>query len=159
MFLRELLSALSDASVPYAVVGGVAVNLHGVPRMTYDVDLVVTPTPDSFARLQRALAAAGLSPRLPLELASLSPVEARRALKTERNLVALTFTDPGNPLREVDVLLDPDIDAEGIVQRAELRPFGRETLRLCSRADLVSLKRHAGRPQDLADLAQLGEPT
>lgn len=34
MFLRDLLSALSDELVPYAVVGGVAVNLHGVPRMT-----------------------------------------------------------------------------------------------------------------------------
>lgn len=157
MFLRELLAALSDASVPYAVVGGVAVNLHGVPRMTYDVDLVVTPTPDAFARLQRALGAARLAPRLPLELASLVSDEQRRSLKRDRNLVALTFTDPADPLREVDILLDPDIDAAGIVARAEVRPLGRETLRLCSRADLVALKRHAGRPQDLADLAQLGE--
>lgn len=39
MFLAELFGALEAARVAYAVVGGVAVNLHGVPRMTYDVDL------------------------------------------------------------------------------------------------------------------------
>jgi hypothetical protein len=155
MFLRDLLAALSDASVPYAVVGGVAVNLHGVPRMTYDVDLVVPATADAYARLGRALSSLGLVPRLPVELSSLAQPDMRRALKEERHLLALTFTDPSSPLREVDVLLDPDIDADGIVSRAELRPFGRETLRLCTRGDLLALKRHAGRPQDLADLALL----
>lgn len=44
VFIRDLLRALADAEVPYCVVGGVAVNLHGVPRMTYDVDLVVPTT-------------------------------------------------------------------------------------------------------------------
>jgi len=53
IFLRDLLSALSDESVPHAVVGGVAVNLHGVPRMTYDVDLVVPGTPGAYARRAR----------------------------------------------------------------------------------------------------------
>jgi hypothetical protein len=157
MFLRELVAALSDASVRYAIVGGVAMNLHGVPRMTYDVDLVVTPS--SYEALERVLLSLGLRPRLPLLLRELVDVEHRRALKQARNLVAMTFTDPNRPLRETDLRVDPDIDAEGIVARAQPRPLGRETLRVCSRADLVALKRHAGRDKDLHDLADLGEPT
>ncbi len=157
MFLRELAAALSDASVRYAIVGGVAMNLHGVPRMTYDVDLVVTPS--SYEALERVLLSLGLRPRLHLLLRELVDVEQRRALKKARNLVAMTFTDPNRPLREIDLLVDPDIDAEGIVARAQPRPLGRDTLRVCSRADLVALKRHAGRDKDLHDLADLGEPT
>ena len=37
VFIRDLLKALADAQVPYCIVGGVAVNLHGIPRMTYDL--------------------------------------------------------------------------------------------------------------------------
>ena len=32
---------LNEAGVRYAVAGGMAVNLHGIPRMTYDIDLVL----------------------------------------------------------------------------------------------------------------------
>lgn len=41
---RELLAvirALNDADVPYALCGGMAVVLHGHPRLTRDIDLLV----------------------------------------------------------------------------------------------------------------------
>lgn len=38
VFIRDLLRALAHARVPHYIVGGVAVNLHGVPRLTYDID-------------------------------------------------------------------------------------------------------------------------
>jgi len=34
---------LNDAGVEYVLVGGLAVNFHGVPRMTYDIDIVARP--------------------------------------------------------------------------------------------------------------------
>jgi hypothetical protein len=36
----EFFAALAGRGVQFALVGGVAVNLHGVPRMTYDADIV-----------------------------------------------------------------------------------------------------------------------
>ena len=41
---EPLLKALTDASVRYGVVGGLAVVLHGHARLTVDRDLVVTLT-------------------------------------------------------------------------------------------------------------------
>ena len=39
MFLRDLVQALHHDAVPYCVVGGLAVNLHGIPRTTAAVHL------------------------------------------------------------------------------------------------------------------------
>ncbi|MBI2825691.1 MAG: hypothetical protein HYX69_13485 [Planctomycetia bacterium] len=51
--------ALTDAGIPYAVAGGVAVCLHGYQRNTIDLDLVVQPGQSDTVRA--ALEAAGLS--------------------------------------------------------------------------------------------------
>ena len=44
MFIRDVADALEERGVGYAVVGGGAVNLHGIPRTTYDLDIVVDRT-------------------------------------------------------------------------------------------------------------------
>lgn len=57
-FLREmlrLLSALSDRKVEYVLVGGGALNVHGLVRATEDADLFVRPTEENIARLRDAL--------------------------------------------------------------------------------------------------------
>ncbi|MFO0757957.1 MAG: hypothetical protein U0359_15785 [Byssovorax sp.] len=41
----EMLSALSEAKVEYLIVGGYAYGVHGEPRATKDLDLLVRPTP------------------------------------------------------------------------------------------------------------------
>ena len=38
VFILELIEAFDRAEIRYCIVGGVAMNLHGVPRMTYDVE-------------------------------------------------------------------------------------------------------------------------
>ncbi len=41
MFYLEVFRALEEHKVRYLLVGGLAMNLHGVPRMTMDIDLVI----------------------------------------------------------------------------------------------------------------------
>lgn len=53
--LAELLRALDAESVDYVLFGGQAINLHGIPRFTEDIDLFVRPTADNVDRLRRAL--------------------------------------------------------------------------------------------------------
>ena len=40
--LREVVAELDRMSVPYAIMGGLAVRVYGIPRATYDVDLTVS---------------------------------------------------------------------------------------------------------------------
>ena len=39
--LRELIARLEDAPVPYALCGGLALAVHGEPRATMGIDLLV----------------------------------------------------------------------------------------------------------------------
>jgi hypothetical protein len=47
--LREIVQALDAAGIPHMIAGSLASTLHGEPRSTQDIDLVVEPTPDQLA--------------------------------------------------------------------------------------------------------------
>ena len=53
--LPEILASLNAEEVEYLLIGGQAVNLHGILRFTDDIDLFVSPTPENVERLRRAL--------------------------------------------------------------------------------------------------------
>ena len=52
---RRVLEALEQAGVRYVVIGGVALNLHGLPRATEDLDIFVAPEVENIERLKAAL--------------------------------------------------------------------------------------------------------
>jgi hypothetical protein len=155
VFIRELLAALASERVPYCIVGGVAVTLHGVPRLTYDVDLVVPTTAEALGALDRVLTQLGLRCRLPIRLADLADDELRARYRDERNLIAVTYTDPADPLREVDVLVSPPVPPAELVARAIVLQLQGIAVHVASRADLIALKRDTGRAQDQSDVAHL----
>jgi hypothetical protein len=41
--LRDLARRLDEAGIPYAVLGAIALGQHGMPRMTMDIDVLLTP--------------------------------------------------------------------------------------------------------------------
>jgi len=51
----RIVASLNRAKVDYVVVGGVAVNLHGLVRATEDLDLFVRPEAKNIERLREAL--------------------------------------------------------------------------------------------------------
>jgi aminoglycoside-2''-adenylyltransferase len=58
-----LFTALDRANVRYVVVGGLATVLHGHPRLTADVDLVIDLGSEPSRRAMTAFQALGLKPR------------------------------------------------------------------------------------------------
>lgn len=53
--IKSILKALDKEQVRYVLVGGVAINFHGLARATRDIDLFVETSEDNIARLKRAL--------------------------------------------------------------------------------------------------------
>jgi hypothetical protein len=51
----RVIASLNQAGVDYVVVGGVAMNLHGLVRATEDLDVFIRPEPQNVERLRRAL--------------------------------------------------------------------------------------------------------
>jgi predicted nucleotidyltransferase len=76
-------------------------------------------------------------------------------MRDERNLIAVTFTDPSDPLREVDVLVAPPLDAREMFERSIIVDVDGTTVRIASIDDLIAMKRATGRPHDADDVAHL----
>jgi hypothetical protein len=57
--LHSVASALTSVGIAYAVCGGVAVTIHGAPRTTKDIDVLVAPA--DVSRVLSAVAPLGFS--------------------------------------------------------------------------------------------------
>lgn len=149
MFPLRVARALDRARVPYALVGGYAVALHGAVRGTVDVDLVVRHREADLRRTERALNALGLQSRLPLTAADV--FRFREEYIRNRNLIAWTFVNPARPSEIVDVILTEDL-AGMVVKKMKIQG---QIVRIASIADLIRMKQGAGRPQDHEDIKAL----
>ncbi len=155
LFFEDALILLRDGGVRFIVVGGTAVILHGVPRTTADLDLVVDLEPANLRLLVAALTRLGYRPRAPVEAAELCDPERRRAWIDDKGMRAFTFHLPGHPLADIDILIDAPIEFAELAVHAEPVDAGGLKLRIASVDDLIRMKLAAGRDQDLADVDAL----
>lgn len=155
LFYHDVLTALSDARVRFVVVGGVAVNLQGVPRFTADLDVAVALEDGSLAAAARVLHALGLRSRLPVRDEELAQPAVVRGWIADRNLRAFTFVDPADPLREVDVVLDSPVPFEEMERTADRMVAGPLTIAVASIDVLIRMKGATGRDQDASDVDAL----
>ena len=73
-----LFAMLAAAKVRFVLVGGLALVLHGLDRLTADVDLVIDLSGDSARAAVEALTAAGYRPLAPVDPIALADPERRR---------------------------------------------------------------------------------
>ncbi len=148
-FLEKICTALGEAGVRFAVVGGYAVALHGAPRGTIDVDVALRWSLQDLTRAEKALNGIGLVSRLPITARDIQ--EFREEYINNRNLVAWNFHNPDAPLEQVDIIIAYDLTGKNTrpVKLPEV------TVPVLSIGDLIDMKRGSGRVQDLEDAAAL----
>ncbi len=155
LFYGDVLLALSRGGVRHVVVGGLAVNLHGVPRFTSDLDVAIAVEGTSVADAAKVLQSLGLPNRQPVTASDLERPEVVKSWIAERNLTALSFADPSNPLREVDLVIDSPVPFDEIERSAETLRAGGQDLRVASIDTLIRMKTGTGRAQDASDVDAL----
>ncbi len=148
-------AALQGAGVRYLVVGGVAVVLHGHPRFTADLDLVVALDPGNARAAIGALASLGYRPRAPVSGLLFADPEARRRWIEEKGLTVFSLWSPEHPATEIDLFVEEPFPFEAAWSRALVADLGAVQVPVAGLADLVALKRAAGRPRDLEDVRAL----
>lgn len=153
--LLDLLRALNEAGVRFVVVGGVAVVLHGHPRLTADLDLVLDLGTDNLLAALRALRDEGLAPRLPVPPEQFADPQIRERWRREHNLTVFSLHDPADPRREVDLFAETPVAFEELWESSHVVVAGDVPIRVVGLAHLIAMKRVAGRPQDLADIVAL----
>ena len=138
---KEFIQLLNAHSVRYLVVGGYAVAFHGYPRNTKDIDIWLWLDALNVNRLLQALADFGFG--------SLS-LRAADFLQPDQ-IIQL-----GYPPARIDLLTTvPGVDFETCYRTRLEVQVGEVTVSLIDLDNLKRNKRASGRPQDLADLANL----
>src|ERR1700749_1048295 len=59
--LLDVFASFQKHKVSYLVIGGIAAVLHGVPRATFDLDILIEASPDNARRLLDALVEANFA--------------------------------------------------------------------------------------------------
>src|SRR5438552_2271273 len=135
--LQSIFASFQKNDVRYLVIGGIAAVLYGVPRATFDLDVLIEPTLENARRLLQAMSEAGLG--------TASLASADEVLATEITI----FTDR--------IRLDVQTSTPGIVfdeawQRRVTMNYKGQALEVVSLADLIASKRASGRDVDLEDV-------
>jgi hypothetical protein len=149
--LERLIIELNAAKIPFAVVGGVALALHGAPRGTVDIDLVIEHSQDNFIGVEKCLSKLGLVSRIPVDAREV--FQFRKEYISKRNLIAWSFYSRSNPFDVVDIIITHDLSD----MSRERRRLGLQTLYVVCIQDLIKMKVKSKRPQDLEDIKVLKE--
>ena len=140
---KELLAEFNAHDVDYLIVGAHALAAHGIVRATKDMDVWVNPTVENAKRVMRAIVSFGA----PLHDLSLNDLATK----------GIVFQIGVAPAR-IDILTSiSGVTFEEAWPSRIAMSIGELTVPILGREMLVRNKRAAGRPRDLADVAELGD--
>lgn len=151
MFLHKVCQQLDAVKIPYAVVGGYAVALHGAARGTFDVDIAIEWSLKNLAKVESALKELGLVSRLPIDADSVFHFKEEYVQK--RNLIAWNFYNPRKPIEQVDIIITFDLKHH----KVKTMQTHEGKVRVLAKDDLIEMKTKSGRQQDLEDVKALEE--
>jgi hypothetical protein len=142
--LRRLAQRLNAEGIPYALLGGLALAEHGYPRLTEDIDLLLTPS--GLGRFRQRLVGRGYRPAFSGAEKTFRDTETGVRIK-----IVTTGEYPGDGLPKPVVFPDPT--TPGITVE-------KEGIRVVTLEKLIELKLASGmsaphRLRDLADVQDL----
>ena len=155
MKLSELLEALSAGEVDYVLVGGLAVQLHGYLRSTFDIDLVLAMNDDNLSRFIEVAKRFKLVPAIPIPLDSLRDAAQIGQWHRDKGMLAFSLRETAAGGMVVDVLVRPEIDFERLRARAARGKLFGLQVPVAAIDDLLAMKRAANRGKDRLDIEAL----
>ncbi len=157
MYYFDLLKEFYTSGIKYMIAGGLSVNLHGVPRVTQDIDIIISLDRDNIILLNSILKKLGFVPSLPVNPDDLADESIREAWIKEKNLIAFSFRHNTDKFRVVDVILVHPLEFDSAYLNRTVKSVRDYTINLVSIDDLIKMKKFSGRLQDLSDIELLNK--
>ncbi|MDD3927026.1 MAG: nucleotidyltransferase [bacterium] len=138
--LQDVFKSFQQHNVRYVVIGGIASILYGVPRATFDLDILIEASPDNVQRLLDALLDAGLG---------------TACLTSVKDMLANEITIFQDRVR-IDVQTStPGISFPEVWQQRQTLSYQGQEFFILSKSDLIKSKRASARKVDLEDVRLL----
>tara|TARA_Y100001934_G_scaffold242120_1_gene297651 strand:- start:4879 stop:5343 length:465 start_codon:yes stop_codon:yes gene_type:complete len=145
--LLRLSRTFKESQIPYAACGGVAMAVHGFPRATKDVDLIVCA--EDLAAVRTAVRPLGYSVNGGFQT-------FQEGKETEMKLWRISRVVE-DELWTIDFLIVTDFLRDVWEGRITIEHEG-DQITVVSADGLRKMKELSGRPQDLVDLENLNDP-
>lgn len=140
--LNDIIELLEKSNIEYAICGGLALAIHGFPRATFDIDILIKA--ESLEKAIEIVVAKGYNIR------GLDMPFKERAVEIRR----VSKIDSDGEMLSLDFLLVTS-KVEDVWETKEEYDWQGKDLWLVSREGLIKMKTLAGRNKDLIDLGRL----
>jgi hypothetical protein len=140
--LSQLVSALEENKIEYAVCGGLALTIHGFPRATFDIDILIKEE-----SLEKAFE---IAEKQGFDIHGLDISFKERAVEIRR----VSKIDEDGEVMPLDFLLVTPFVEDVWATKDELVWEGK-ALSIVSREGLIKMKQLAARPKDLIDIERI----
>ena len=141
LYYEEEIRALNKTKIKYLVVGGVAVNLHGLVRMTRDLDLMIDINEDNLQKFVSLMSKLGYGTNLSVD--------------EWKGKVTIAFRNDKDKSKQIDIFMKNPIKFDQAYKRRKLFDLGRVKISCVGLEDLLRMKAISGRDRDLIDSGYL----
>jgi len=152
--------------IKYIVTGGIAINLHGIPRATYDIGLLLKMEADNLRKFLGLLKnwgftpldskhLTGFKPKVPVDIMDFSKRENRERWIKEKNMKAFNLYNDKWAISEIDILIDIPVDYNQASKSVVYKKSEDVIIPVISIDNLIKMKSESKRAQDLSDIEHL----
>jgi predicted nucleotidyltransferase len=145
--LDRLLESLDARAVPYALIGGIAVRAHAIPRNTNDIDVVVLIDQSARWEFFQDLVTRGFEVPEPYLRGWIDRVTGMSVAKVKVYLARRGI--------DIDLFLAESPFQRSLIERRLPVDIDGRTVWIATAEDLVLLKLLASRPRDTLDVADV----
>jgi len=146
---------LNNKGIKYIVAGGMAVNFHGIPRATYDIDLLLYLEDRNLKKFLILLKEWGFRPRVPVDIMDFADKKKRQDWIKNKNMKAFNLINPDWAIREIDIIIDTPVDYKKAIKSVKNIKFYNVVVPTISIDNLILMKSKSNREQDKADIRNL----
>ena len=135
------------------VFGGIATILHGVQRLTTDLDVIILMTPQNIEKVFTTLGKMGYKPKVPVTVQEFKDPKNRNSWYKKKNMKVFSFYHNQDLTKIIDIAIEDLIEYKDVKKNYKMA--GKLRIPVISMGDLLKLKKRAGRTIDLIDIDDL----
>ncbi len=144
---RDFVEVFERLRIPYALIGGLAVGVHGIPRPTHDLDFTIAIDRSRLPEFFQAVIDLGYDVPQEFTTGRVDEIAGMPLVKARLWVEGKTI--------DVDVFLAESRFQKSLIQRRIQTEVEGITAWIVSAEDLILLKLLAGRPRDFGDIQDI----
>lgn len=141
--------------IKYIVVGGLAVNFYGIPRITYDIDLLLYLEDKNLNKFLSLIRQWGFKPKVPVNIMDFAKKKNRQDWIRNKNMKAFNLINPDWAIREIDIIINTPVDYKRAIKNIKYTQLYGVSIPTISVNDLILMKTKSYRKQDKEDIKNL----